>query len=297
MNLVRKTINFYKENKAVFAKIYALFLIASVILSFITQKLSAKITESFIPAAQEMTESLSFGNFFSESLISSMKNDLPLLLAAAVIFSLAKFIYKCVIIVKVAETDGNRYEKPRIPSLLAMLTTMVLCELMCGFGFLLFVIPGFILTFFLLMVPCVLVMESKANFVSFDRSFSIVKKNAADLFSAVLVIGAVYFGVQLGFSLILGLIQMITNVIINILPFKISASVTSGIFMFLDSLVSSALYATFLLLLQIALYIQYTTHVAVAETVSQSEFEEKKYTLDDYYRGKEEPDDDDDNDG
>lgn len=290
--LIRKTINLYSKNKAAFAKIYAMFLFASIILNFISQKLSVKITETFASAAQGMTENMAIGNFFSAELISTMKNELPLLLTAAVIFALVKFIYSSMIIFKIAENDSNLYQKPHFPSFFALLTTFVLCELMRCFGFLLFVIPGIILSFFLLMVPCILVMENKTNFVSFDRSFSVIKKNIMNIIYAALAIYAVYFGVQLVFSLILSLIQTLLNGIIKVLSLNTAASLSNNIFMFLDVLISSALYGIFSILMQSMLYIQYSEHVNSAKSENQNEFEEKKYTLDDYYRGKEEPDDD-----
>lgn len=290
--LTRKTINFYKENKAIFAKIYALFLIVAVVLSLISEKLSVKVNNVFTSAAQGITESMSFKNFFTQELISTMKNELPLLFIVAAIFALAKFIYSCMIISKIAENDGRLPEKPRFPSYFALFTTFILCELMRSFGFLLFVIPGIILSFFLLMVPCVLVMENKANFVSFDRSFSIMKKDIMNVIYAVLAICAVYFGIQLAFSLILSLIQTLLNGIMNVLSFSVAVSVSDNIFTFLEVFVSSALYAIFAILMQSMLYIHYTEQVNETNSVNQNAFEEKKYTLDDYYRGKEEHDDD-----
>lgn len=286
--LTRKTIIFCKENKAIFTKIYIPFLFVFIIFNFINWKSSAKITKIVSPVMLEMAENMSFPN----ELFSIMKNELPLLLIIAIALALAKFIYNCLIISKIAENDGRLPEKPGVLSFAALFTTFLLYELMRWFGFALFVIPGIILSFFLLMVPCVLVMESKPNFASFDRSFFIIKKDAMNVIGAVLTISLAYFAIQLACSLILSPIQIILNGIITALSPNAAPSISDSIFMFLDIFISSALYAAFSIYMQSMLYIHYTEQVNQAESGNQVAFEEQKYTLDDYYRGKEEPDDD-----
>lgn len=289
--LTRKTIIFCKENKIIFAKIYIPFLFIFTTFNLISQKLFAKMTKSISSVMQEITENMSFGNSLNE-LISAIKNELPLLLIIAMAIALVKFIYNCLIISKIAENDDRLHEKPHFPSFAALFTTFLLYELMRRFGFALFVIPGIILSFFLLMVPCVLIMENKTNFVSFDRSFFIIKKDAMNVIYAVLIMGLFYLGMQFVFSLILSLIRTILNGIITILSLSAVSSISSNIFMFLDVFINSALYAAFSICIQSMLYIHYTEQINQPESDNQTVFEEQRYTLDDYYRGKEEPDDD-----
>lgn len=287
--LTQKTAFFFRRNKAMFIKIYIPFLLVFAIFNFVSSKLSVKITS----IAQEMMTSMPFGDFSPNKLISLMKNELPILLLIATALALVKFVYNCLIISTIAKNSGKLLEKPRFPSFAALFATFLLYELMRWFGFALFVIPGIILSFYLLMVPCVLVMENKTNFVSFDRSFFIIKKDTIHVLNAVLTIGIAYFLAQFVFSLTVSFVQIILKGIITIFSLNAAASILNGIFMFLDIFVSSALYAIFSILIQSMLFIHYTEQVDQTKSGNQAAFEEQKYTLDDYYRAKEEPDDDD----
>ena len=287
-SLIRDTIKASGKNIKTLAKLYGFFITLFVVLNFVIQHISLKINKPLINAMQNASSSMSFDYLFSAEMLSVTKKYFPILLIFMLVFAFLKFLYNCLIVLNVAKEDNTLVEIPKLPSIFMIFMTFILLTLMRSFGFLLFIIPGIIFSILLLMVPCVIVMENKTGFASFDRSFQFVKKDIANTFIAVLFFWATYFCTILVSSICLSLVQTVLYGIIKLLSFNGLLIVLDNIFTLLSVIIDSVLYATLSIFIQNALYLQYKRHSDNTQFTEQ--YEEKKYTLEDYYRGKEEND-------
>lgn len=287
--LIKETINSFKENYKNLLKICNIFLPIFVILNFTIQRITFKISKPLLAATQNTAETLSFENLFPPDFIQMSKKYLPLLLILTVVFAFLKYICNCLIVSNIAKNDNQIAEKPNLPSIFMIFLTFALSELMCGFGFLLFIIPGIIFSILLLMVPCVIVMENKTGFCSLDRSFYLIKKDFMNTIGALFSLWAIYFCMTLAASVCISLVQTVSYGIIKFLSLNTLLIMVDNIFILLSTFIDSALYLVLSMLIQSTLYTQYKRH---SESVRKTEqYEEKKYTLEDYYKGKEETDD------
>lgn len=287
-SLIKESIKASGKNIKTLAKLYGFFITLFVVLNFIIQHISLKINMPLINAMQNASSSMSFDYLFSAETLAVTKKYFPLLLIFMLAFAFLKFLYNCLIVLNIAKEDNTLVEMPKLPSIFMIFVTFILLTLMRCFGFLLFIIPGVIFSILLLMVPCVIVMENKTGFTSFDRSFQLVKKDIANTFIAVLFFWATYFCTILTSSICLSLIQTVLHGIIKLLSFNGLLTVFDNIFTLLSVIIDSVLYATLSIFIQNTLYIQYKRHSDNTQFAEQ--YEEKKYTLEDYYRGKEEED-------
>ena len=162
---------------------------------------------------------------------------------------------------------------------------------MCGFGFLLFIIPGIIFSVLLLMVPCIIVTENKTGFDSFDRSFYFMKKDMVNIIKKLFLFWIIYFCIIFAASTCINFIQIILYKVINFLSLNMLLVIVDNIFIILNSCVDTILYMVLSIIIQSILYVHYLHHSELVQRTEQ--YEERKYAPEDYYREKEEPDDED----
>jgi hypothetical protein len=242
---------------------------------------------------QNMATADSIKGLLSSDFSQVIQKHLPILLTLTVLFSFLKYFYNCLIVYNIAKNDNQITRKAHLPSIFAIFITFVLSKLMCGFGFLLFIIPGIIFSVLLLMVPCIIVTENKTGFDSFDRSFYFMKKDMVNIIKKLFLFWIIYFCIIFAASTCINFIQIISYKVINFLSLNMLLVIVDNIFIILNSCVDTILYMVLSIIIQSILYVHYLRHSELTQETEQ--YEERKYTLEDYYREKEEPDDEEDN--
>ncbi len=290
-SLIKEAITFYKKNRDVIFKLYISFFPIFLVLNFVIQKISLKINEPLLGSVQDAATADSFQNLLSADFIQVTRKYLPILLLLTVLFSFLKYFFNCLIISSIAKNDNQITEKPHLPSIFAIFTTFLLVKLMCFFGFLLFIIPGIIFSVFLLMVPCILVMENKTGFTSLDRSFHFMKKDMMNIIKNIFSIWIKYLCVVFIASICISLLQTVLYAIMKHFSSNTLLTIVDNIFIFINSYVDTVLYMILSILLQNVFYIYYKRNSDVIQETEQ--YKERKYSLEDYYREKETSTDDD----
>lgn len=289
-SFIKKATTFYKNNRNIFFKLYMSFLPIFIVLNFIIQKISFTISETLFSSMQDMATADSIQNFLSPDFIQMTKKYLPIFLIIMILSSFLEYFFNCLIISNIAKNDNQIAEKPHLPPVFAIFVTFLLAKLMCYFGFLLFIIPGIIFSVALLMVPCIIAMENKTGFKSFDRSFYFIKKDMMNFIKNAFSIWIKYLCATIIVSISISFLQTVLYAIVKLFSSNNILTIVDNIFIFINSCVNTVLYMAFSILLQNIFYIHYKRHSDMIQETEQ--YEEKKYTLEDYYKGKEEPDDD-----
>jgi hypothetical protein len=292
-SILKEASTLLKKNRDTLLKQNLCFFLIFVILNFVIQKISLKINEPLLTSMQNMATADSIKDFLSTDFSQITQKHLPILLILTVLFSFLKYFYNCLIVYNIAKNDNQIIRNTHLPSIFAIFITFVLSKLMCGFGFLLFIIPGIIFSVLLLMVPCIIVTENKTGFDSFDRSFYFMKKDMVNIIKKLFLFWIIYFCIIFTASTCINFIQIISYKVINFLSLNMLLVIVDNIFIILNSCLDTILYMVLSIIIQSILYVHYLRHSELTQETEQ--YEERKYTLEDYYREKEEPDDEEDN--